>query len=121
MQKPYIQIAVLPVPTSNKQSYTEHATQMAAMFRELGAEISLECWGTDIPEGTTTDFKKAVAAKDDESVVCAMMRWPSKETADQAMIAMRNDPRMAGMQMPFDGSRMIFGGFEALDIGLNDH
>lgn len=121
MSKPYIQMAVLPVPTANKQSYVDHATQMAAIFRELGAEISLECWGTDIPEGKTTDFRKAVAAKADESIVCAMMRWPSKEVADQAMMAMRSDPRMAGMQMPFDGSRMIFGGFESLDIGQNSN
>lgn len=117
--KSYIQIALLPVPIANRQAYVDHASLMAGIFREHGAEISLESWGTDLPEGKVTDFKKAVAAKDDETVVVAMMRWPSKETSEKAMAAMRTDKRMAGLSMPFDGSRLIFGGFEELDLGLS--
>jgi len=116
----YIQIALLPVPVANKQSYIEHASLMAGIFREHGAELSLECWGNDLPDGKITDFKKAVAAKEDETVVVAMMRWSSKEASDAAMMAMRSDTRMAEMSMPFDGSRLIFGGFEELDLKLGE-
>ena len=115
----YVQVALLPVPVANRQSYLDHARVMAGIFREHGAELSLECWGVDLPDGKVTDFKKAVAAKEDETVVVAMMRWPSKQASDAAMGAVRTDPRMAGLSMPFDGSRMLFGGFETLDLGLD--
>ncbi len=114
----YLQIALLPVPLANKESYIEHASLMAGIFREHGAEISVESWGVDLPEGKLTDFRKAVAAKEDETVVVAMMRWPSKEASETAMAALKADTRMADMAMPFDANRMIFGGFEELNLGL---
>ncbi|MNJ34682.1 hypothetical protein D3C77_294030 [compost metagenome] len=76
----------------------------------------LECWGDDVPHGKQTDFYRAVAAKEDEAVVFSWVEWPSKAVRDEAMTKMMKDPRMdpaspMHQTMPFDGARMIFGGF----------
>ena len=84
------------------------------MFCGLGALHVTECWGDDVPEGKVTDFRRAVKAEADESVVFSWMEWPSREICDKAQAAMMNgdvDPMPAGMVMPFDGKRMIYGGF----------
>lgn len=112
----YVQIALIPVPVDNRDTYLEHARTMSAIFREHGAEMTSENWGTDLPDGKATDFRKAVAATADETVVVSFMRWPSKEASDAARQAMRADPRMANMKMPFDGRRLVFGGFEAMAV-----
>jgi uncharacterized protein YbaA (DUF1428 family) len=72
----------------------------------------IECWGDDVPEGKLTDFRRAVQAKPDESVVFSWIEWPDKATRDAGMEKVMKDPRagQAG-DMPFDGKRMIFGGF----------
>jgi uncharacterized protein YbaA (DUF1428 family) len=83
----------------------------------MGALRVLECWGEDVPDGETTDFRKAVKANSDESVVFSWIEWPDKATRDAAMKKMMDpgfeDPRMdpAKNPMPFDGKRLIFGGF----------
>ena len=73
----------------------------------------LECWGDDVKEGKQTDFRRAVQAKDDETVVFSWVEWPDKATRDAAMPKVMDDPRMKADShpMPFDGKRMIFGGF----------
>jgi len=72
----------------------------------------VECWGDDVPEGKVTDFRGAVKAKDGEVVVFGWFEYPSKEIRDSATEKMMSDPRMKAMgDMPFDGKRMIFGGF----------
>lgn len=76
----------------------------------------LECWGDDVPHGKQTDFYRAVAAREDETVVFSWVEWPSKAVRDDAMGKMMQDPRMdptnpLHQTMPFDGARMIFGGF----------
>jgi uncharacterized protein YbaA (DUF1428 family) len=87
------------------------------VFIEMGALRVLECWGEDVPDGETTDFRKAVKANSDESVVFSWIEWPDKATRDAAMAKMMDpgfvDPRMdpAKNPMPFDGKRLIFGGF----------
>ena len=83
------------------------------MFVELGATRVLECWGDDVPEGTVTDFRRAVKAKDDETVIFSWIEWPDKATRDKAMPKMMDDPRTQPDQnpMPFDGKRLIYGGF----------
>ena len=75
----------------------------------------VECWGDDVPDGKITDFRRAVQAKDDEVVVFSWIEYPSKEVRDAAIEKIMTDPRMKAMgeQMPFDGKRMIFGGFAA--------
>lgn len=113
----YIDGFVIAVPTANKQKFIKHAQDGDSMFIEMGATRILECWGDDVPVGKTTDFRMAVKARDDESIVFSWIEWPDKATRDAGMAKMmdpnNNDPRMDPEKnpMPFDGSRMIFGGF----------
>ncbi|KIP86602.1 RNA signal recognition particle 4.5S RNA [Stenotrophomonas maltophilia] len=109
----YIDGFVLAVPTANKQSFIDHARSMDPVFLELGATRVVECWADDVPHGRTTDFYGAVKAKDDETVVFSWVEWPDKATRDSGMARMMDDTRMdpTNNPMPFDGQRMIFGGF----------
>jgi uncharacterized protein YbaA (DUF1428 family) len=109
----YVEGFVAAVPTANKEKYREHAESAVPFFKKLGATRLVECWGDDVPEGKVTDFRRAVKAKDDESVVFSWIEYPDKKTRDAANETMSNDPgAMAGMtEMPFDGKRMIFSGF----------
>ena len=116
----YIDGFVIAVPTTNKQKYIEHAHHINPLFKELGAIRTMECWGDDIPDGTLTHFRKAVDAKDDESIVFAWFEWPDKETRDRGQERMhelaQSDERFDETKhpVPFDGKRMIFGGFETI-------
>ena len=111
----YIQGFVLAVPAANKQAYIDHASRALPFFHEHGATRMVENWGDDVPDGKVTDFKRAVKAKDDEVVLFSWVEWPSKEVLETGMDKMMKDPRMAEMgKMPFDGKRMIFGGFAPL-------
>lgn len=104
--------AVAAVPTANKQKYIDHAKAAWEMFKSHGATRMVETWGVDVPKGKVTDFQGAVNAKDDETVVFSWIAWPDRPTADAAWQKMESDPEMANMPaMPFDGSRMIWGGF----------
>ena len=107
----YINGFVIAAPTANKEKFVAHAQRMDAIFMELGALRIVEAWGDHVPDGTATDFKRAVQAKPDETVVFSWIEWPDKATHDAAMTKMRTDPRMMAEPMPFDGKRMIFGGF----------
>ncbi len=117
----YIDGFVIAVPKANKQAFTQHANTGDGMFMELGATRILECWEDDVPDGQQTDFRRAVQATADEAVVFSWVEWPDKATRDAAMAKMTAmmdgsaevDPRMdpAKNPMPFDGKRMIFGGF----------
>jgi uncharacterized protein YbaA (DUF1428 family) len=109
----YIDGFVLAVPTANKQKFIDHANEGDPIFMEYGATRVLECWGDDVPPGKQTDFQRAVQAKEDETVVFSWIEWPDKATRDAGMKKMMEDPRMdpAINPMPFDGKRMIFGGF----------
>ncbi|MGB0132400.1 DUF1428 domain-containing protein [Dokdonella sp.] len=117
----YIDGFVIAVPTANKQTFIDHANLGDSVFMDLGATRILECWGDDVPDGKVTDFRKAVQAKDDETVVFSWIEWPDKPTRDAAFAKMKEwmehpekaDPRMDPSKnpMPFDGKRLIFGGF----------
>ena len=109
---PYIEGFVAAVPTANKDTYIEQARQAAEYFKKLGATRLVECWGDDVPKGDVTDFYRAVQAKDDESVIFSWVEYPDKATRDAANEKMREDPEMQEMEMPFDGKRMFWGGFE---------
>ena len=109
----FIDIFVAPVPTANKQSYLDHATLAADVFKDNGAVQVIEAWGDQVPDGEVTSFLKAVQIKEDETVVCGFVIWPDKDTKDKGMAAAMQDTRMAG-PMPFDGKRLIFGSFEQL-------
>ncbi len=116
----YIDGFVIAVPTANREKFIEQAQFSDSIFIEWGATRVLECWGEDVPTGTLTDFRRAVNATDDESVVFSWIEWPDKATRDAAYAKMEdptlNDPRMdpAKNPMPFDGKRMIFGGFSPI-------
>ena len=112
----YIDAYVLAVPTADKEAYIEHATMAADVFREYGALSVHECWGDDVPEGEITSLPLAVKCQEDETVVFGWVSWPSKEARDQGIEAAMADPRMQeeSNPMPFDGSRLIYGGFEVI-------
>jgi uncharacterized protein YbaA (DUF1428 family) len=112
----YVQGFVAPVPAANKEAYCKHAIEAAPIFKEFGATRMVEAWGDDVPDGKVTDFKGSVNAKDDEVVVFGWWEFPSKEIRDAANAKMMNDPRMKemGATMPFDGKRMIYGGFSSI-------
>ena len=113
----YIDGFVLAVPTARQNDFIAHAKTADEVFMEMGARRIVECWQADVPKGTTTDFYGAVAAQDDESVVFSWIEWPDKATRDAAMAKlpglMETDPRFDAKSNPppFDGKRMIFGGF----------
>jgi uncharacterized protein YbaA (DUF1428 family) len=108
----YIDGFVIAVPDANREQFIEHARTYDPFFLEFGAIRVVECWGDDVPDGKLTDFRRAVQAKQDESVVFSWVEWPDKATRDAGMAKIMEDPRMAGASAcPFDGKRMIFGGF----------
>src|SRR6187431_2485303 len=113
----YVDGFVAAVPTANREKFKKHAEEAANVFKENGATKVVENWGDDVPEGQITSFPMAVKRKNDETVVFSWITWPSKQVRDQGMKKVMDDPRMkpdANNPMPFDGKRMIFGGFETL-------
>ena len=110
----YVDGFVAAVPTANKAAYLEHARLAATVFKAHGALGVVECWGDDVPDGKLTSFPMAVQRKADETVVFAWITWPSREVRDAGMKKVMDDPRMRDMQMPFDGQRMIYGGFQVV-------
>lgn len=111
----YYSGTISAVPTSNKQSYIKFARDSWPIFQKYGAARMVESWGVDIPKGKVNDLYGAVSAKADEAVVYSWIEWPDKASADAAWQKIQDDPAMQEMaQMPFDGSRMIYGGFESI-------
>lgn len=112
----YVDGFVAAVPTANRDAYLKHATEAAAIFREYGAERVVETWGEDVPDGKLTSFPMAVKKAPDETVVFSWIVWPSKPVRDAAWQKVMADPRMQpeANPMPFDGKRMIYGGFDVL-------
>ncbi|GAB3375225.1 DUF1428 domain-containing protein [Lysobacter rhizosphaerae] len=109
----YIDGFIMAVPSANKDKFIQHANSGDSVFMEYGATRVLECWGDDVPDGKVTDFRRAVQAKDDETVVFSWIEWPDKSTRDSGMERVMKDPRMSpeSNPMPFDGKRLIYGGF----------
>jgi uncharacterized protein YbaA (DUF1428 family) len=109
----YVDGFVLAVPTANKEAFIAHARELDPVFLECGALRVLECWGDDVPAGKVTDFQRAVQATADETVCFSWIEWPDKATRDAGMAKIMQDPRMqpGANPMPFDGKRMIYGGF----------
>lgn len=108
----YFTGAVAPVPTVNRKAYADHVAAAWPMFKTFGAVRMVDTWGADVPRGKVTDFYGAVDAKDDESIVFSWIEWPDRETADAAWQTMQGESAPKELpEMPFDGRRMIFGGF----------
>ena len=112
----YVDAFVAAVANKDKAAYIEHAKQAACVFKEHGATKLVECWGDDVPDGQLTSFPLAVKCKDDETVVFSWILWPSKEVRNKGMEQVMADPRLdpSVNPMPFDGKRMIYGGFQKI-------
>src|SRR5271165_6216082 len=81
--------------------------------KEYGALAFVECLADDVPYGELTSFPRAVQAKEDETVAFSWIVYENREQRDAVNAKVMADPRMKDMKdMPFDGKRMIFGGFE---------
>ncbi|UXU75609.1 MULTISPECIES: DUF1428 domain-containing protein [unclassified Paracoccus (in: a-proteobacteria)] len=106
---------LLAVPTANKQKYIELARDHWPMFKQYGALRMVEAWGVDVPHGKVTDFYMSTQAKEDETIVFSWIEWPDRATADAAFERMMADPDTPRPpEMPFDGMRMMWGGFEPI-------
>jgi uncharacterized protein YbaA (DUF1428 family) len=118
----YIDGFVIPVGSGARERYRAAALKFYEKFKDSGAIRQVECWGDDVPAGKVTDFQRAVNVKPGETVVFSWIEWPSKDVRDAAHKKMMEDPDMKSMDMPFDGKRMIFGGFEVISdtASLND-
>ncbi|MEL7164244.1 MAG: DUF1428 domain-containing protein [Pseudomonadota bacterium] len=112
---PYTQGFLAAVPVANKDAFRAHALAAWAVFKDYGCLEVRENWGVDIEEGKVTSFPMAVKLEPDETVVLSWLLWPDRATCDAAWEKMMEDPRMEAMgNMPFDGMRMMYGGFEPL-------
>lgn len=113
----YVDGFVAAVPTANKEKYRKHAEEAAVFFKRHGALQVMECWGDEVPKGEVTDFPGAVKAKEDETVVYAFVIWPDKAAREAGNPKVFADMEAAGgamTDMPFDGKRLIYGGFETI-------
>jgi uncharacterized protein YbaA (DUF1428 family) len=112
----YVDGYVLAVPTANKEAYIKLALTMSALFKENGAIKVVESWGDDVPEGKLTSFPMAVKREPNETVVFSWVIWPNRDIRNEGMKKVMEDPRMepGSTPIPFDGKRMIFGGFEMI-------
>jgi len=112
----YVDGFIVAVPTAKRDTYRHHAEIAAAVFKENGALQVVECWGDDVPEGKLTSFPLAVKRAADETVVFSWIVWPSRPARDAGMAKVMADPRLQPdvNPMPFDGKRLIYGGFEVL-------
>jgi uncharacterized protein YbaA (DUF1428 family) len=113
----YVEGFVLAVPTAERDAYRQHAEDFQPMFARVGVRRVVECWGDDVPEGKVTDFRKAVQATDEETIVFSWFEYPDRAARDAATAKMMADPdmeKMSASEMPFDGKRMIISGFDSI-------
>ena len=112
----YFEGFIVPVPEAKKDEYQKHATEFVPLVQEFGVKRTVESWDSDVPEGKITDFRKAVDAKPDEKIVFSWFEYPDRAARDSANQKMMADERMTemGSAMPFDGKRMVMGGFESI-------
>ena len=112
----YVDGFVVAVPKEKKEDYIRHAIEAAKVFKECGALNLVECWGDDVPDGEITSFPLAVKCEENEVVCFSWIMWASKQVREKGMEKAMEDPRLSPdiNPMPFDGRRMIFGGFEII-------
>ena len=107
----YLDGFVAAVPEENRQAYVDHVREALTLFKDHGATRMVENWGDDVPVGKLTDFHRSVQKRDGEAVLFSWLEWPSKDIRDAGTKALAQDQRMKTLVMPFDGQRMIYGGF----------
>ncbi len=114
----YVDGFVLAVPTKNLPAYRRMAQRAGKIWMEYGAMQYVECVGDDVPVGKLTSFTRAVKLKKDETVVFSYIVYKSRTQRDRINKKVMADPRLVDVmdpkKMPFDGKRMIFGGFKVL-------
>ena len=114
----YVDGFVVPVPKANVEKYRELATKMGKIWKEYGATEYHEFIADDVKPGKWTSFPQSVDLKDDEVVVFSWITYPDKATRDRVNEKVMADERikndMSAENAPFDGKRMIYGGFENL-------
>lgn len=108
----YIDGFVIPVPDKKKDAYVDMAAGAWPSFKEYGALRLVETWADDVPDGKVTDFRRAVQAEAGEQVVFSFIEWPDKATRDAGQNKMMEQDFEG--EMPFDGKRMIWGGFRPI-------
>jgi uncharacterized protein YbaA (DUF1428 family) len=110
----YVDGFVAAVPKDKIEAYKAMARRAGAVWKDHGARACVECVGDDVPYGKLTSFPRAVQAKDDEVVIFSWIVYRSRAERDAVVAKVMADPRMKGMEsdMPFDGKRLIHGGFE---------
>ncbi len=116
----YIDGFLAAVPRENKQKFIEHSKICIQVMKDCGALNVVDCWEDDVPEGKITSMPLAVQRKEGEAIVFSWITWPSKSVRDEGMKKMMEDPRMSeeNNPMPFDGKRVIYGGFEVINSFL---
>ncbi len=112
----YIDSFLVPVPRSKLDEYRKYAELGAQVWREHGALDYREWLADDVAPGEVTSFPRAVQLRDDEVVVCAWVVYESRAHRDEVNDKVMKDPRMQKPPeaWPFDGKRLIFGGFAPL-------
>lgn len=113
----YVDGFVLPVPKKNVDAYRRFSRKAGKVWKEYGALEYIECVGDDVPPGKITSFPLSVKLKKDEVVVFSWIVYKSRKHRDSVNKKVMADPRIAKMgpdNMPFDGKRMIFGGFKPI-------
>ncbi len=112
----YVDGFVVPVPKKNLEKYLAIASQAGAIWKEYGALEYYECVADDVKPGKVTSFPQGVLLEPDEVVIFAWIRYESRAHRDEVNAKVMNDPRMKmdPEHMPFDGKRMVFGGFNAI-------
>lgn len=111
----YVSGFLLAVPEDKKEAYRKMAEDASAFFKKHGATEIVEAWEEDVRDGKQTDFRMAVKAEPNEKIVFSWIIWPDKATSDEAEKNMHDDPDMnMPEEMPFDGKRMIWGGFSPI-------
>jgi len=111
----YVDGFIVAVPKNKVEDYKELAQKAGEVWKDHGALAYVECLGDDVPYGKLTSFPRAVQATEDEVVAFSWIVYESREKRDEINAKVMADPRLkGGMEtMPFDGKRMIFGGFES--------
>jgi uncharacterized protein YbaA (DUF1428 family) len=111
---PYVDGFVLPVPKDKLEAYKQVAARAGEIWMEHGALSYVECVGDDVPYGELTSFPRAVQATDDEVVVFSWVTYQDRASRDAVMAKVMADERLKPDDIPFDGKRMIFGGFQSV-------
>jgi uncharacterized protein YbaA (DUF1428 family) len=114
----YVDGFIVPVPKKKLKAYYAMAKKASKVWRDHGAVEYLECVADDVKKGKWTSFPRSVKLKPGETVIFSYIVYKSRKDRDRVLKAVMKDKRLAAMmdpkKMPFDGRRMIYGGFKTV-------